>query len=68
MIISKILAGIILWIFVSLVIAVFMNNPSSSFLDSFIAANILILVAVVLIVLTDFVLPWAFITLFGGSA
>lgn len=66
--ISKILAGIVLWIFASLVIAAFMNDPGGSFLDSFIAANILILVAVILIVLVDFVLPWAFITLFGGSA
>jgi len=65
---SKILAGIVLWIFVSLVIAAFMNNPGSSFLDSFIAANILILVAVIFVVFIDFVIPWAFITLFGGSA
>ncbi len=66
--ISKILAGIVLWIFVSLVIAAFMNDPSGSFLDSFIAANILMLVAATLVVFIDFVLPWAFITLFGGSA
>lgn len=65
--ISKILAGIILWIFVSLVIAAFMNDPCGSFLDSFIAANILILVAVILVVLIEFVLPWAFVTLFGGA-
>lgn len=65
--ISKILAGIVLWIFVSLVIATFMENPGSSFLDSFIAANVLMLVAVTLVVLIDFVLPWAFATLFGGS-
>lgn len=66
--ISKILAGIVLWIFVSFVIAVFMNNPSCSFLDSFIAANILMLVAATLVVLIDFVIPWAFVSLFGGSA
>lgn len=64
---TKILAGIVLWIFVSLVIAVFMNDPGGSFLDSFIAANILMLVAVTLVVLIDFVLPWAIMTLFGGS-
>ena len=66
--ISKILAGIVLWIFVSLVIAAFMNDPRGSFLDSIIAANILILVAVIFVVFIDFVLPWAFVTLFGGSA
>lgn len=65
---TKIVAGIVLWIFVSLVIAAFMNNPGGSFLDSFIAANILMLVAATLVVLIDFVIPWAFITLFGGSA
>ena len=65
---TKIVAGIVLWIFVSLVIAAFMNNPSSSFLDAFIAANILMLVAATLVVFIDFVIPWAFVTLFGGSA
>ena len=65
---TKIVAGIVLWLFVSSVIAAFMNDPGGSFLDSFIAANILILVAVILVVFIDFVLPWAFITLFGGSA
>lgn len=65
--ISKILAGIVLWIFVSLVIAAFANNPGDSFLESFIAANILIFIAAILILLIDFVLPWAFVTLFGSS-
>lgn len=65
---TKIVAGIVLWIFVNSVIAAFMSNPGDSFLDSFIAANILILVAVILVVLIYFVIPWAFITLFGGSA
>ena len=65
---SKILAGIVLWIFVSLVIAAFMDNHSNSFLDSFIAANVLMLVFVILVLLFGFVIPWAFMTLFGGSA
>lgn len=64
---TKIVAGIVLWIFASLVIAAFMNDPRGSFLDSVIAANILILVAVILVVFIDFVLPWAFVTLFGGA-
>ena len=66
--ISKILAGIVLWIFVSLVITVFMNDSGDSFLDSFIAANALMLVFVILVLLFDFVIPWAFVTLFGDSA
>lgn len=66
--ISKILAGIILWLFVSFVIAAVMDNDSCSFFDAFVAANVLMLVAVTLVVLIDFVLPWAFTTLFGGSA
>jgi len=65
---TKIVAGIVLWLFVSLVISAFMNDPGGSFLDSFIAANILILVAMILVIFIDFVLPWAFVTLFGGSA
>lgn len=66
---TKIVAGIVLWIFVSLVIAAFMDNDHcSSFLEAFIAANILMLTASVLVVFIDFAIPWAFATLFGGSA
>ena len=66
---TKIVAGIILWFFVSLVLTAFMkNDPCSSFLDAFIAANILMLIASVIVVFIDFVIPLAFVTLFGGSA
>lgn len=66
--ITKVIAGIVLWLFISLVLMAFMDNSGCSFFDAFVAANALLFVAVILVVLIDFVLPWAFTTLFGGSA
>lgn len=64
---TKIIAGIIVWLFVSLIVAGAIGNDGCSFFDDFIAANILLVIAAILILLFDFVLPWAFAALFGGA-
>lgn len=64
---TKIVAGIVLWLFIGLVLAVFMDNPGCSFFDTFVVANVILFVAVILVALIDFIIPWAVMTLFGGA-